>query len=231
MAAACLVTLLSACAAGGGAAPAGFYRIEKGDTLTSIARKNGRSVAELRRWNSVRDPDRIEVGELLRVEPPVGASAAPDAGATLGSTPPRHVTPRNVPGKVPNTGTVAPATQTIDLAWPASGELLQKYDGGRSKGIDLAGQPGEPVKAAASGEVVYVGQLRGYGNLLIVKHNASFLTSYAHLQSIAVKEKQSVQQGETIATLGQSEATRPMLHFEVRYLGRPVDPMRYLPAR
>jgi lipoprotein NlpD len=132
----------------------------------------------------------------------------------------------------------APAADgEVDWAWPASGKLLATFtEGGgqdtATKGIDIAGKVGDPVLAAAAGKVVYVGNgLRGYGNLVIVRHNAAFLSAYAHNSRILVKEGQTVTRGQRIADLGNSDADQPKLHFEVRHQGKPVDPLKYLPAR
>ena len=106
------------------------------------------------------------------------------------------------------------------------------FDELKNKGVDIAGRAGDPVLAAADGRVVYAGSgLRGYGNLVILKHNNTFLTAYAHNQSLLVKEDQAVKQGQKIAEMGSSDADRVKLHFEIRRLGKPVDPARYLPAR
>jgi lipoprotein YgeR len=129
------------------------------------------------------------------------------------------------------TGVPAPAS-SISLVWPTNGTVIRRFDGSNSKGIDIAGSAGTPVVAAAAGTVVYAGNgLRGYGNLLILKHNADYLTAYAHNRVLLVKEGQSVTQGEKIAEMGDSDTDRAMLHFELRYQGRSIDPSRALPAR
>ena len=115
--------------------------------------------------------------------------------------------------------------------WPVNGALLSGFDETRNKGIALAGKPGDPVLAAADGRVVYAGALRAYGNLVILKHNNTFLTAYAHNQTLLVKEDQTVRKGQKIAEMGSSDADRVKLHFEVRRQGKPVDPLKYLPAR
>ncbi|MCY0388477.1 peptidoglycan DD-metalloendopeptidase family protein [Robbsia sp. Bb-Pol-6] len=230
--------LLAACSS----APVGpgFYRVEKGDTLSAIARRNGQSVASLSRWNGIANPNQLEVDQVLRVAPPGGeagvrtravdtatpAEAAVDAPARAGSA--RAARPAAPP---PLASGGPPAGTTITLAWPARGTVVDAFDGSRNKGIDIGGQPGDPVTAAAAGQVAYVGQLRGYGNLVIIKHSGGFLTSYAHLQRANVKEGQAISSGQTIATLGDTEASRPILHFELRYNGQPVNPVRYLPSR
>jgi len=121
-------------------------------------------------------------------------------------------------------------TDALEFAWPAKGELIAGFDETKNrKGIDLAGDAGDPVLAAAEGKVVYAGEgLRGYGKLIIIKHNNTFLTAYAHNQTILVKEDQSVKKGQKIAEMGSSNSDRVKLHFEIRRLGRPVDPQVYL---
>lgn len=128
----------------------------------------------------------------------------------------------------------APAGYLDDVGfiWPASGSLLAGFDEARNKGYDISGKAGDPVMAAADGRVVYAGAgLRGYGNLIILKHNNTFLTAYAHNQTLLVKEDQSVRKGQKIAEMGSTDADRVKLHFEIRRQGKPVDPSRYLPNR
>lgn len=120
----------------------------------------------------------------------------------------------------------------IDWAWPASGKVIAGFNETSSKGVDLSGKPGDPVLAAASGRVVYAGTgLRGYGKLVIVKHDNSYLSAYAHNQNLLVKEGQAVSRGQKIAELGDTDSDRPKLHFEIRRQGKPVDPGKYLPPR
>ena len=118
------------------------------------------------------------------------------------------------------------------MIWPASGSVLAGFDEVKNKGLDIGGALGDPVLAAADGRVVYVGSgLRGYGNLIILKHNNTYLTAYAHNQTLLVKEDQTVRKGQKIAEMGSSDADRTKLHFEVRRQGKPVDPVKYLPSR
>jgi len=117
-------------------------------------------------------------------------------------------------------------------SWPGNGAVLTGFDEVKNKGVDIAGNAGDPVLAAAEGKVVYAGSgLRGYGNLIILKHNNTYLTAYAHNQTLLVKEDQTVKRGQKIAEMGNSDADRVKLHFEVRKQGKPVDPTKYLPAR
>ncbi|WP_179403256.1 peptidoglycan DD-metalloendopeptidase family protein [Burkholderia guangdongensis] len=204
----------------------GYYRVARGDTLYKIARANRQSVQNIVRWNNIANPDSIDVGQMLRVTPPGGAATAssPSTGST-GSTTSR-------PAQSAAADSSAPPANGISLIWPARGNVVRNFDGGKSKGIDIASAVGTPVVAAAPGVVVYAGNgLRGYGNLLILKHDGDYLTAYAHNRRLLVSEGQSVTQGQTIAEMGDTDNDRVALHFELRYAGRSIDPSRYLPAR
>ena len=118
------------------------------------------------------------------------------------------------------------------FVWPGTGAVIAGFDEAKNKGLDLGGKAGDPVVAAADGRVVYAGAgLRGYGNLVILKHNNTYLTAYAHNQTLLVKEDQTVRKGQKIAEMGNSDADRVKLHFEIRRQGKPVDPAKYLPPR
>ncbi|MBS0300610.1 MAG: peptidoglycan DD-metalloendopeptidase family protein, partial [Proteobacteria bacterium] len=120
----------------------------------------------------------------------------------------------------------------VKFIWPAKGAVIARFDEDKNKGLGIGGKEGEPVVAAADGRVVYAGAgLRGYGNLIIIKHNNTFLTAYAHNKKLLVKEDQNVKKGQEIAEMGSSDADRVKLHFEIRRSGKPVDPARYLPPR
>jgi len=225
---AALVALLAAC----GSAPVGpgFYRVERGDTVYKIARSSRQSVQNIVRWNNLSNPDAIEVGQVLRVEPPAGTPATARTNGTprAGASAPREPAEASDSSSAPS----AAANPSISLVWPTSGQVVRNFDGRDSKGIDIVNAAGTPVVAAAPGTVVYAGNgLRGYGNLLIIKHSGDYLTAYAHNQALFVKEGQSVSQGQKIAEMGSSDNDRVMLHFEVRYQGRSIDPTRELPAR
>ncbi|MFT4064191.1 peptidoglycan DD-metalloendopeptidase family protein [Paraburkholderia sp.] len=224
---AALLALLAAC----GSAPVapGYYRVERGDTLSKIARKNRQSVQSITRWNSLTNPDSIEIGQVLRVAPPAGAaSASGTIRSGGGSDASASATPRAAPAD--NAPATAPAS--ISLVWPADGTVIRRFDGANSKGIDISAAAGTPVVAAAPGTVVYAGNgLRGYGNLLILKHNADYLTAYAHNRMLLVKEGESVKRGQKIAEMGDTDTDRVMLHFELRYQGRSIDPSKALPPR
>jgi lipoprotein NlpD len=230
----------------------GYYTVRPGDTLMRIGLETGQSWRDLARWNNLDNPNQIEVGQVLRVVPPVAAApaASPSAAQAVAPAPAasgvstRPVTSGSVavapvaPGAsgaaAPVASVPAPAAAADEVAfiWPAQGALVAGFDEQKNKGLDIAGKPGDPVVAAADGRVVYAGAgLRGYGNLIILKHNNTFLTAYAHNQALLVKEDQTVRKGQKIAELGASDADRPKLHFEIRRQGKPVDPAKYLPAR
>jgi lipoprotein NlpD len=157
-----------------------------------------------------------------------GLLAAAAAGLVACSTtplPPQRPLPSSIPATPPKPPPPVPAA----FVRPASGPILSRFDGKNNKGLDIAGSLGDPIVASADGRVVYVGgELRGYGNMVIVKHNETYLTAYAHAQNILVKEKDVVRQGQKIAEMGSSGADRVKLHFELRRQGVAVDPEPYL---
>lgn len=218
----------------------GYYTVKAGDTLLRIALENGQSMRDIARWSQVENPNHIEVGQVLRVVPPgtsevqVKPIAKPSLTASPTSLPASASQPAaaaSVPAAPTQAKPTAPEGE-INWIWPANGPILAGFDDAKNKGLDIGGSAGEPVLAAADGRVVYVGAgLRGYGNLIILKHDNVFLTAYAHNQTLLVKEDQSVLKGQKIAEMGNSDADRVKLHFEVRRQGKPVDPSKYLPAR
>jgi len=214
----------------------GYYSVRPGDTLTKIALENGQAWRDIAKWNGLDNPNVIEVDQVLRVAPPAtDASNRPMAAAKPANAPPTSTT------QATNTATNTAANQTpsstssddnLVFAWPHPGQVLTGFDETKNKGLDFAGKAGDPVLAAADGKVVYAGSgLRGYGNLVILKHNNTYLTAYAHNQSLLVKEDQTVQKGQRIAEMGNSDADRVKLHFEIRKQGKPVDPAKLLPSR
>lgn len=217
-----LIAVLAAC--GTGPVAPGFYRVERGDTVSKIARENRTTVANLKRWNGLTNPDAIEVGQVLRIAPPAGSATAADSSASGAASAKSDSSAQALSQNKAGPG--------VTLVWPAQGSVIRAFDGKNSKGIDIANAAGTPVVAAATGNVVYAGNgLRGYGNMLIVKHDDDYLTAYAHNRALLVKEGQTVQQGQQIAEMGDTDSNRTMLHFEVRYMGRSTDPARYLPPR
>jgi lipoprotein NlpD len=156
---------------------------------------------------------------------PAVAASAPRGTASM------PVASLPIPDNVPP---VSAGLDDVPWAWPTSGAaiVVAGFDEQRNKGLDLAGKLGDPVLASADGRVVYAGAgLRGYGNLIILKHNNTFLSAYAHNQALMVKEDQTVRKGQKIAEMGSSDADRVKLHFEIRRQGKPVDPAKYLPPR
>ena len=294
------------------------YTVKRGDTLAAIALEFGLDYREVAGWNGIDNPDRILVGQVLRLAPPgetragatvdaaTGVTTAPlkaappvvesrpaaaagvaaatpapprntdtlkvspkalkepyseamareiakapveplviakaepsraPAAATPAPVPPVAVPPAApaaapaAPSAAPSGPTSADADDDIDWVWPAKGKLVTGFsDTANLKGIDIAGQAGAPVIASAGGKVVYAGAgLRGYGKLVIIKHNNKFLSAYAHNREILVKEGQQVTRGQKIAEMGSTDADQTKLHFEIRRLGKPMDPLKYLP--
>ena len=219
----------------------GYYSVKPGDTLIRIGLESGQNFRDIVRWNMLDNPNIIEVGQVLRVVPPVSESGVTRPVAAGNASPSLVIAPAIV-GRPPTAAAatsagVAPAAasssdEDVGWIWPAQGALLAGFDEAKNKGLDIGGKAGDAVVASADGRVVYAGAgLRGYGNLIILKHNNTFLTAYAHNQALLVKEDQAVKKGQKIAEMGNSDADRVKLHFEVRRQGKPVDPSRYLPAR
>lgn len=270
----------------------GYYTVRPGDTLIRIALESGQNWRDVAAWNNLSNPNLIEIGQVLRVQPPATATAsteavavapattvpaakpvstptvetrsldsrpasapasttapssttAPTMASGAATTPPASAPVRPAASAAASTtppATVAPAapvpapeardTDEPTWQWPSAGPLLGSFEEGKRKGLVLGGKAGDPVLAAADGRVVYAGSgLRGYGNLVIIKHNAEYLTAYAHNQNLLVKEDQVVRRGQRIADMGSTDADRVQLHFEIRRQGKPIDPARSLPAR
>jgi lipoprotein NlpD len=173
-------------------------------------------------------PTRTASAPVVTSLPPIASATAPGAA----SVPAPVATPVAPVASAPAAPASSAGDDDIAWIWPTSGAVLAGFDEAKNKGLDIAGKLGDPVLAAGDGRVVYAGSgLRGYGNLVILKHNNTFLTAYAHNQTLLVKEDQTVRKGQKIAELGQSDTDRAKLHFEIRRQGKPVDPARYLPAR
>jgi lipoprotein NlpD len=228
---------------------AGYYSVKPGDTLIRIGLENGQNWKDLVKWNGLENPNIIEVGQVLRVVPPgtdpnaaaskpvttarvetrpLDARAAAAASAASAATPVSTASP-TTPAPAP---AAREADDDINWAWPAAGPVIATFDEGKVKGLVIGGKAGDPVLAAADGRVVYAGSgLRGYGNLVILKHNNTYLTAYAHNQTLLVKEDQTVRRGQKIAEMGSTDADSVKLHFEIRKQGKPIDPAKLLPPR
>ena len=196
-----------------------FYVIQPGDTLYKIAFEHGVDYRDLAAWNGISDIHFIRAGERLRLLPSRLPASKPAPGWSPAGKAPPSLDPTDSEFEVKT------------WIWPAHGRLLAAYNEMTgNKGIDIAGGLGGPVMAAAAGKVVYVGEgLRGYGKLIIIKHNQSTLSAYAHHSRILVREGQFVAQGQKIGEMGDSDADRVKLHFEIRRYGRPQDPLSFLP--
>jgi lipoprotein NlpD len=228
-----------------------FYVVQKGDTLYSIAFNFGFDYHDLADLNGISDPTLIHVGEQIRLFPAAGATAVQAAAAR-----PVEIKDQPVVAKLPYSAQAVAQIEKMQAApprietrpqpapievsaedgpvqWgmPASGKIIAGFsESDNRKGIDIAGKRGQPVSASAAGKVVYSGSgLRGYGKLVIIKHNSTYLSAYAHNDKLLVREGQIVGRGQKIAEMGSTDANRVELHFEIRKLGRPVDPAKYLP--
>jgi len=213
----------------------GYYTVKPGDTLLKISLEHGQTFRDLATWNQLDNPNRIEVGQVLRVIPPTDGDVVvkPIPKAVVAASPvSQPVAAAPAPASEPASAAPTGAEITSNWIWPVNGTVLAGFDEVRNKGLDISGKLGDPVVAVADGRVVYVGAgLRGYGNLIILKHDNVYLTAYAHNRTLLVKEDQSVLKGQKIAEMGSSDTDRVKLHFEVRRQGKPVDPSKYLPPR
>jgi len=217
-----------------------FYTVKRGDTLYSIALEHGADYREVAQWNSLEDPSKLSVGQVLRVTAP---AAQPQPGVQVGSAPPGAGKVESRPlGSAPQQQQAQkPAAvareeprlldaQPLQFVWPAKGKVLAGFAEPRRKGIDIDGKLGDPVAAAAAGRVTYVGNgIPGLGKLVVIRHDQGFITVYAHNKDVLVKEQQNVTRGQKIAELGSTDSDRPKLHFQIRKGAAAVDPLLYLP--
>ncbi len=197
--------------------------VRRGETLYSIAFRYGLEARELARWNRLGDGSLIYPGQVIRLTPPTGAATS---RSSTGST----RTPRPAPRPLPK----IEDQPSPGWAWPAAGRINVDFGGkpGPGTGVLIDGRSGQPIYAAASGLVVYAGSgLIGYGQLIILKHNDTYLSAYGYNASLLVKEGQTIKRGQKIATMGEGPERKPRLHFEIRRNGKPVNPRQLLPAR
>ncbi|QXI29711.1 peptidoglycan DD-metalloendopeptidase family protein [Pseudomonas vanderleydeniana] len=229
----------------------GQHVVVRGDTLFSIAFRYGWDWKALAARNNIQEPYTIHVGQAIRFDSRSNSTPAVATSTTTSSSSSSSkitVTrrPANSSGTSTTTAaasptTTAPATPTPPpgpapkgWAWPANGILIGKFasNGSLNKGIDIAGDLGQPVLAASDGSVVYAGSgLRGYGELVIIKHSDTYVSAYGHNRRLLVREGQQVKVGQTIAEMGSTGTDRVKLHFEIRRQGKPVDPLQFLPRR
>jgi len=214
----------------------GYHTVLLGDTLYSIAWRHRIDYKQLASWNRIRPPYTIYAGQRLRVKKPSTSSAGantqrvPKKSSTAATGKKKTAKQASKPAKKVASKSIKPYKH--DWAWPTKGKVIKTYSTklGGSKGIDIAGKVGQPILAASAGKVVYSGNgLSGYGNLIIVQHNEQYFSAYAHNKKLFVQEGGLVKRGEKIAELGSSGTTTPKLHFEIRYNGKPVDPIKHLP--
>jgi len=214
-----ILPLLAACAGQSGSPSAAEHVVRRGETLYTIAWRYGRDYRDLARWNQLGDGSLIFPGQVIRLDPPGNAN-------------PRAL-PRTAPRKAPAVPPVSTGPSP-SFVWPTSGPVAVEFGTrpGSGTGVLIGGRGGQPVRAAADGRVVYAGGgLIGYGKLIIVKHNETYLSAYGHNSTLLVREGESVRQGQRIAAMGEGPGRQPRLHFEIRKNGRPVNPRQYLPAR
>ncbi|HBK3670134.1 TPA: murein hydrolase activator NlpD [Salmonella enterica subsp. enterica serovar Dublin] len=202
------------------------YTVKKGDTLFYIAWITGNDFRDLAQRNSISAPYSLNVGQTLQV-----GNASNKPAGTVVTAP---VTAPTVSTTEPNASSTSTSAPISAWRWPTDGKVIENFGAseGGNKGIDIAGSKGQAIVATADGRVVYAGNaLRGYGNLIIIKHNDDYLSAYAHNDTMLVREQQEVKAGQKIATMGSTGTSSTRLHFEIRYKGKSVNPLRYLPQR
>ena len=209
-----------------------YYRVHKGDTLYSIAKRHNMSVSSLARLNNISAPYTISVGQRLKVSD-WGSDTTSTSQKKTKTTQTGAVKNEKEPNVTPKKISVPKSAQSKRFDRPASGNIVRGFgtsQGVRNDGINIGGKMGDPIKAADAGKVVYAGnELKGYGNLILIKHDGGWVTAYAHNDKMLVKKGATVKRGEKIATMGQTGSVKsPQVHFEVRYKTKVVNPTDYL---
>ncbi len=232
-----------------------YHQVRPDDTLYSIGWRYGQDYRQIASWNGIAPPYVIHAGDWVRVAPPSGGAAVRTLATTDPKPPPSAMAGESgnkvlpvkervatappipsgvsVPPKPVPPGKIEPVLRVdVTWIWPVKGRVVARFNlnSPANQGLDIVAPLGAPVYAAAAGKVVYSGNgLKGYGNLVIIKHNDKYLSAYGHNQKILVAEGSVISQGDVIAHVGSSEAERVQLHFQIRIDGKPVDPLRYLP--
>lgn len=224
------------------------HKVKAGETLYSIAWRSGKDVRTIASLNNIQPPYKIYPGQVLQLVNKLSKTKASNPTSKINkvkSIPNKQKSSKKDVAKVKSqaygeksdgkiTNAMVPSlTQKVDnWIWPVKGKIISRFSATAkgNKGIDIAGKQGQPIKASAKGLVVYAGNaLRGYGNLIIIKHNDDYLSAYAHNDELLIKEQQTIKAGQVIATMGNSGTNRTKLHFEIRFRGKSVNPTRYLP--
>ncbi|MGD9520926.1 M23 family metallopeptidase [Tepidiphilus succinatimandens] len=230
-----------------------YHVVQPGETLRGIARQYGVTTAELISLNQLSDPNRIVVGQRLKIREGTSVAASPGTGVQVVPVPveggpetvsaaPVVTSPKGgrtgaeaVPAPVaPKAEEQAPGAASEGWQWPADGPILTRFNGTTVKGIDIGGKVGDPVRAALDGTVSYTGEgIEGYGLIVIIQHPNDYVSVYAHNSKVLVKEGQQVKRGEVIAAVGQTgkDIKQPKLHFQIRKAGQAIDPLKLLPPR
>ena len=221
------------------------YVVVKGDTLYSIAFRLGIDFRELAARNGIQSPFIIKVGQTLKTAKPTPQHSTKTQKIVMKASSPSKKTNKTASKQSKVTLVTKPSSKSQVPSdnvkksrsaslwrWPSAGKVVRTYSSNRHKGIDIAGRRGDPVKAVAAGKVVYAGTgVTGYGSLLIIKHNDTYLSAYGHNERLLVSENMNIQAGQQIATMGSSGTDTVKLHFELRRRGQPIDPLTLLPRR
>jgi lipoprotein NlpD len=215
----CVTLLLQSCGGQSTRNDSQTHIVRKGETLYSIAWRYDKDPDDVARWNRLGDGSLIYPGQVIRLTPPAGSTTTASSGA-------KRTEPRPLPS--------IPSQPSPPWAWPTSGRINVEFGAkpGPGTGVLINGKMGQPIYAAASGRVVYAGSgLIGYGELIILKHNETYLSAYGYNAKLLVREGQEIKKGQQIATMGEGPERKPRLHFEIRRNGTPVNPRQFLPAR
>jgi lipoprotein NlpD len=224
------------------------YRVKSGDTLYNVAKRYKKSVEYMARINHIQPPYAINAGQLLIIDdrkptfsPAVrsnssvhqtSASGQPSVSGEVTTAASVPISPLKNPQQITSQKSAYNSRSKLTWQWPTYGTIVKKFSSGGASGINIAGKKGQNIKAAAEGKVVYAGNaLRGYGNLIIIKHNDDYISAYAHNDRILVKERDLVKSGQVIGRMGDTDSNMVNLHFEIRYRGQSVNPQNYLPRQ